>query len=160
MLTASWERSLAEVDRFKVPTSRYRFDEIVLIKGCVLWQRVVPADTEKWSMWERQHRPLRFHVIARNTALDAFHEIMDEEDDVQWSLRFCGFETGTILFQAPRIEDLHIAFWRMSYWWLITPLALFSAFLLLDRRSPRGIERKRLSQIDQKMALRHISFGC
>ena len=127
MFMGGWGRSLSILDLFSVPDGSGMVWYITLDNGFVVCCRDVDSDLER-PQWEAY--PI--------DAVGSFK--LDNYDDLRY--RWLGF--GIIKYPDHSIgETDEMDFWKVwfiSYWSIVVPLTLLSAYLLLSK--PRKVKSK------------------
>lgn len=132
IVMCGWARSFTRIDRFIFPDDGYRSNRIVSFGGNVVWQHVVPVDESKWSTEIHEEAPLIFHEFAEGAAEYLVGQFLSNEDNVEWKQYFFGFAIGQHR-QEGSLRAVLVTIWKLSYWLIITPLTLISAWLLLSK---------------------------
>jgi hypothetical protein len=140
MCLGGWARSLVTINRFTIQATGYNFNWLASFNGSIAWQRVVPVDASKWSTDINEFAPELFHEFAENVAEHLLAGLLSNEDKFEWKHRLFGFEIGEHR-QEGSLGAVQVTIWKLSYWLLITPLTLLSAFLLLSK-SRKSTQKK------------------
>lgn len=131
--TAGWTRSLFVMDQVIVASQTIGCDtdiSLTSIDGQLAFVQKVQLPlredtaiiwhTPRWNSWNRGGKTIRNIVMA----------------DFPWRLRFLGFGYGW----GQHVEMLgafRMSAWVVSYWSIILPLTLLSAYLLLIKPRPK-----------------------
>ena len=127
-----WGRSFININRFNFSAAGYNFHWLGSFNGSIAWQRIVPNDTSNWSTDLNENARELFLENAEAVAEHLLGTILNHENKIEWKHRFLGFEIGEYR-QAGALGTIEVTIWKLSYWSLITPLTLISAFLLLSK---------------------------
>jgi hypothetical protein len=58
--------------------------------------------------------------------------MLSNDDTIQWKRWFYGFEFGE-RSHASSMGTVHVTIWKVSYWSVVIPLTLLSAYFLLSK---------------------------
>jgi hypothetical protein len=140
-LMGGWVRSLNRCERFSFETNEYNYNWLGSFNASIAWQQVTPVDTLLWSQMYKKSGPMLFNEVAVATSEKAIADLLCGEDQFEWKHRYCGFAIGEFK-QKFSLSAVHLTIWKLSYWSVVIPLTLLSAFLLLKK--PRTSNQKKI----------------
>lgn len=129
LFTAAWFRSLETINRLKMKTAQLQFNWVTSMNGGIVWQRVVPVDESNWSKDINENGPTVFGEFAE--ALAEYYSGFTSGGNFE-KHRFLGVQMSEYQNQTA-MGPIKLKIWRLSYWRIIVPLTLLSAYLLLSK---------------------------
>ena len=133
--TAAWGRSLIIINRLTFQTGIHDYSRLASIKGSIVWLRVFRAEAARLPA-PNEHSAELFHELMNSMAEWLLCGILLDDAAFQWNRPLLGIETWKHTQQNSWGAVQAYAL-KISYWWIILPLTLCSAYFLLahPRRS-------------------------
>ncbi len=114
---AGWVRSLVIMDRI-IWTDKGSMSSLTSMNGTFWWFRVAPLSSTNRFVWRSTKTP--------NSPIDPWVDY-----DPSWRWNFSGIQFG--VGQSNKHPDIGIFICEMPYWFVIFPLTIISACLLLTK---------------------------
>ena len=133
LLAAGWVRSLVVMDRI-IWTDNGSMSSITSIDGMMWWFRIAPISSINRVVWRSGKPP--------NSPIDPWADY-----DPSWRFQFSGLQFGA--GQSNKHSNMGISIWEIPYWFVILPLTLLSAYLLLGKpriAKPKTIVENRIPE--------------
>ena len=133
VLAAGWVRSLVVMDRI-IWTNNGSMSSFASIDGMVWWYRISPISLTNRVVWRSAKNP--------NPPIDLWANY-----DPTWRFQFSGLQFG--VGQSNKHPNMGISICEIPYWFVIIPLTLLSAYLLLTRPripKPKTIVENRIPE--------------
>jgi len=137
--TAAWGRSLIAINYVTFETRAYNFNRVASSDGSIFWMRLLYADLPKVPVAQALAPKLR-RALGDATADQILDGNLSEDYKIAWNRPLLGIETGEYCRQSS-LGEVQASILKISYWSIIIPLTLCSAYFLLDQPH-RSIQKK------------------
>ena len=142
LLMGAWGRSFGYDNWLILRGDDHTFNRLVSFQGSVDWERVSSDSQKQWTADDYRGRALAMLMIAKQ----------DKRHTIDWRWNAWGLAQGE--YRSPFLEEItdpderrsmdSLKVWRISYWFIITPLSLLSTCLLLSK--PRQSTPKKITE--------------
>ena len=127
--TAAWGRSLIAINYVTFETRAYNFNRVASSDGSIVWMRLLYADLPKVPVAHTLAPKLR-RDLGDATADQILDGNLSEDYKIEWNRPLLGIETGEYSRQGS-LGEVQASALKISYWSIIIPLTLCSAYFLL-----------------------------